>query len=162
MLSDSIQREKGYRNAENTFENKGNNEESSSGIENQEVEEEVVSENGSEAEDTQERDNDTEDDSQETESSSLETPTIFHSKSPCEHRENSNVYGTLIMKCPKCFWHDYYKISPICDHQILEERNYTKEGFLRCHDCGAVTHKNAKTLETNFYSHSKEENEEED
>ena len=162
MLSDSIQKEKGYRNAENTFENKGNNEESSSGIENQEVEEEVVSENGSEAEDTQERDNDTEDDSQETESSSLETSTIFHSRSPCEHRENSNVYGTLIMKCPKCFWHDYYKICPICDHQILEERNYTKESFLRCHDCEAVTHKNAKTLETNFYSHSKEENEEED
>ena len=122
----------------------------------------MVSENGSEAEDTQERDNDTEDDSQETESSSLETSTIFHSKSPCEHRENSNVYGTLILKCPKCFWHDYYKICPICDHQILEERKYTKEGFLRCHDCGAVTHKNAKTLETNFYSPSKEENEEED
>ena len=27
---------------------------------------------------------------------------------------------------------------------------------------GAITHKNAKTLETNFYSPSKEENEEED
>ena len=26
-----------------------------------------------------------------------------------------------------------------------------KEGFLRCHDCGAVTHKNAKTLETGAY-----------
>ena len=37
-----------------------------------------------------------------------------------------------------------------------------KEGFRRCHDCGAVTHKNAKTLETNFYSPSKEENEDED
>ena len=91
MLSDSIQKEKGYRNAENTFENKGNNEESSPGIENQEVEEEVVSENGSEAEDTQERDNDTEDDSQETESSSLETSTIFHSKSPCQ-----NIVRTLM------------------------------------------------------------------
>ena len=37
-----------------------------------------------------------------------------------------------------------------------------KEGFLRCHDFGAITHKKAKTLETNFYSPSKEENEEED
>ena len=37
-----------------------------------------------------------------------------------------------------------------------------KEGFRRCHDCGAVTHKNAKTLETNFYSPSKEENQDED
>ena len=91
-----------------------------------------------------------------------ETSTTFHSKRPCEHCENSNVYGTLIMKCPKCFWHDYYKICPICDHQIPEGRNYMKEGFRRCHDCGAVTHKNAKTLETNFYSPSKEENEDED
>ena len=124
-----------------------NNEESSSDIENQE-EEEVASENGVEAEDTQESDNDTENDSQEIESSNPETSTTFHSKSPCEHCENSNVYGTLIMKCPKCFWHDYYKSSPICDHQIPEERNYIKEGFLRCHDCGAITHKNAKTLET--------------
>ena len=33
-----------------------------------------------------------------------------------------------------------------------------KEAFLRCHDCGAVTHKNAKTLEADFYSRSKEEN----
>ena len=50
--------------------------------------------------------------------------------------------------------HDYYKICPVCDHQIPEGRNYMKEGFRRCHDCGAVTHKNAKTLEANFYSPS--------
>ena len=122
----------------------------------------MASENGVEPEGTQESDNDTENDSQETESSSPETSTTFHSKRPCEHCENSNVYGTLIMKCPKCFWHDYYKICPICDHQIPEGRNYMKEGCRRCHDCGAVTHKNAKTLETNFYSPSKEENEDED
>ena len=150
LLSDLIEKEKGYRNAENTFENKGNNEESSSGIENQEEEEEeVVSENGSEAEDTQESDNDTENDSEETESNSHETSTTFHSKNPCENCENSNVYGTLIMKCPNCSWHDSF-------HQILEERNNMKEGFLRCHDCGAVTHKNAKTLETTFYFRSKQ------
>ena len=119
-------------------------------------------ENGVEAEGTQEGDNDTENDSQETESSSPETSTTFHSKRPCEHCENSNVYRILIMKCPKCFWHDYYKIFSICDHQIPEGRNYMKEGFFRCHDCGAVTHKNAKTLETNFYSPSTEENEDED
>ena len=47
-------------------------------------------------------------------------------------------------------------------HHIPEGINYMKEGFRRCHDWGAVTHKNAKTLETNFYSPSKEENEEED
>ena len=53
-------------------------------------------------------------------------------------------------------------MSPICDHQIPEERNYIKEDFLRYHDCGAITHKNAKTLETNFHSPSKEQNEEDD
>ena len=162
LLSDLIEKEKGYQNVENTSDNESNNEESSSDIENQEEEEEVASENGVEAEDTQESDNDTENDSQEIESSSPETSTTFHSKRPCEHCENSSVYWTLIMKCPKCFWHDYYKICPICDHQIPEGRHYMKEGFLRCHDCGAVTHKNAKTLETNFYSPSTEENEEED
>ena len=120
-----------------------------------EEEEEVASENGVEAEGTQESDNDTENDSQEIESSAT-----FHSKRPCEHSENSNVYGKLIMKCPKCFKHDYYKICPICG--IPEERNYIKEGFLRCHNCGVITDKNAKTLETNFYSPSKEENDEEE
>ena len=66
------------------------------------------------------------------------------------------------MKCSKCFWNDYYKICPVCDYQIPEERSYITEGFLRCHDCGAITHKNAKTLGTDFYSPSKEENEDED
>ena len=122
----------------------------------------MASENGTEAEDIQESDNDTENDSQEIESSNPEMSTTFHSKSPCEHCENSNVYGTLIMKCPKCLWHDYYKICPICGHQIPEGKHYIKEGFLRCHDCGAVTHKNAKTLETNFYSPSTEDNDDED
>ena len=59
----------------------------------------------------------------------LATALTFHSKNPCEYCANSKVYGTLIMKCPKCFWHDYYKICPICDHQIPEERNYIEEGF---------------------------------
>ena len=62
----------------------------------------------------------------------------------------------------KCSWHDSYKICLICGHQIPEERNNMKEGFLRCHDCGLITHKNAETLETIFYSRSKEENEEDD
>ena len=127
MRSDLIEKEKGQRNSENTSDN--------------EEEEEGASENGVQV-DSQESYNDTENDhSQETESSSLETPTTFHSENPCEHCENSKVYGTLIMKGPKCFWHDYYKICPICDHQILEERNYIKEGF---HECGAITHKKLK------------------
>ena len=81
LLSDLIEKEKGYQNVENTSDNESNNEESSSDIENQEEEEEeeVASENGVEAEGTQESDNDTENDSQETESSSPETSTTFHS-----------------------------------------------------------------------------------
>ena len=159
MLSDLIEKEKDCRNNESTFEKESNVESSS---DREEEEEEIASVNGSEDEETQESDNNTENDSEETESSSPETSTTIHSENLCEHCDNSNVYGTLIMKCPKCFWHDYYKIFPICDHQIPEERNYIKEGFLRCDDCGAITHKNAKTLETNFYFPSKEENEEED
>ena len=56
----------------------------SSDIETQE--EEVASENGNEAEGTQESD-DTENDSEEKESGSLETSTTFYSKSPCEYCE---------------------------------------------------------------------------
>ena len=48
------------------------------------------------------------------------------------------------------------------ENGVETEGNYMKEGFRRCHDCGAVTHKNAKTLETNSYSPSKEEGEDED
>ena len=103
LLSDLIEKEKCYRNVENTSDNESNNEESSSDIENQEEEEEVASENSVEAEGTQESKNVTENDSQETESSNPETSTTFHSKRPREDCENSNVYGTLIMKCPKCF-----------------------------------------------------------
>ena len=156
LLSDLIEKEKGYRNAENT---ENNIAESSSDIENRY---EVASENGSEAEETQESDNDTENDSEETGSNSHETSTTFHSENSCEHCENSNVYGTLIMKCSKCSWHDSYKICSICDNQIPEERNYMKETFLWCHDCVAITHKNAKTLEATIYSHSNEENKEDD
>ena len=71
LLSDLIEKEKGYQNVENTSDNESKNEESSSDIENQQEEEEVASENGVEAEGTQESDNDTENDSQEKESSNV-------------------------------------------------------------------------------------------
>ena len=79
--------------------------------------------NGSEDEDTQESDNNTENESEETESSRPETSTTGHSENLCEHCENSNVYGTLIMKCPKCFSHDYYKICPICSKEENEKED---------------------------------------
>ena len=77
LLSDFIEKEKGYRNVENTSDNESKNEESSSDIENQEEEDEVGSENGVEAEGIQESDNGNDNDSQETESNNPETSTTF-------------------------------------------------------------------------------------
>ena len=100
----------------------------------------MASESGVE-DDSQESDNDTENDSRKTESSSLETSTTFHAENYCEHCENSKVYGTLIMKCPKCFWHVIttrfvlYAITRSPRREITSRR-----GFLRCHNCGAFTH----------------------
>ena len=54
LLSDLIEKEKGYRNVENTSDNENNNEKSSSDMENQDEDEEVGSENGVEAEGIQE------------------------------------------------------------------------------------------------------------
>ena len=99
LVFDLIEKEKDFQNSENTFENESNVESSS---DREEDGEELASVNGSGDEDTQENDNDSENDSEETESSSPEPSTVIHSENLCEHCENSNVYGTLIMKCPKC------------------------------------------------------------
>ena len=66
--------------------------------------------------------------------------------------ENPNVYKSLILECPKCSWHDYYKICPICDHQIPINIKHLKEDFSRCRDCGAITYENFKTFKRTFYS----------
>ena len=96
VLNDWIEK-KGYRKGENTSEYESKVESS-----REREEEEIASASRSETEDTQESDNDTENESEETESNSPETSTTFHSENPCEHCENSYVYGTLIMTCPKC------------------------------------------------------------
>ena len=43
-------------------------------------------------------------------------------------------------------------ICPVCEHDIpVRERNYSKDGFIRCPDCHAVGHIDPKTLqETNY------------
>ena len=74
LLSDLIEKEKGYRNNENTFQNESNVESSS---DREDEGEEIASMNGSKDEDIQESENDTEKDSQETESSTPETSTTF-------------------------------------------------------------------------------------
>ena len=97
VLNDLIEKEKGYRNGENTSEN-----ESKVEISPEREEEEIVFASRSETEDTQESDNDTENESEETESNRPETSITCHSENPSAHCENSNVYGTLIMTCRKC------------------------------------------------------------
>ena len=113
MISDLIEKEKSYRNAENTPGNESNNEESSSDIKNQEEgmtrrrrRKYVASENGVE-DDSQESGNDTENDSQETESSiALKRPPPFTLKIPvnivrplkCTGHSSLNVlnaFGTI-------------------------------------------------------------------
>ena len=74
LVSDLIEKEKGFRNNENTFENESNVESSS---DREEEGEEIASVNGSEDEDTLESDNDTENDSEETESISLKRKPSF-------------------------------------------------------------------------------------
>ena len=55
---------------------------------------------------------------------------ITRAENSCKHCENPNVYKTLILKCPKCSCHDYYKICPLCDHQIPINIKHLKEGFI--------------------------------
>ena len=97
LLNDLIEKEKGYRNAENTSDNESNNDEnwkSGGAGGGRNLEDDGVED------DSKESDKDTQNYSQETESSSPETSTTFHSENPFEHCENSNVCETLIMKCP--------------------------------------------------------------
>ena len=98
ILSDLIEKEKGYGNEENTSENESNEE---SSLDREEEGKETVSANDSEAEDSQESENDTENVSAETENNNSEKTTIFHYKNPCDHCVNSNVYGSLTMKRPR-------------------------------------------------------------
>ena len=104
LLSDLVEKKKGYRNAVNTSENESNNEDNSSDLEEGRRRKWLLK-MGVKLE--------TPKNATTKLSSSLETSTTFHSKSLCENCEDSNVYGTLVMKCPKGFWHNYYKICPI-------------------------------------------------
>ena len=52
----------------------------------------------------------------------LKRPPPFTLKIPVNiFCENSKVYGKLIMKCPNCFWHDYYK-SDLSDMRSPDPR----------------------------------------
>ena len=61
---------------------------------------------------------------------------------------NSNLYASEWLQDLPYMW-SY-------THQILEKRNYIKEGFLWCHDKGALSHmKHCKPSLTNFYQQTR-------
>ena len=39
-------------------------------------------------------------------------------KGLCCYCNGENVYERAVVKCPRCFWHDGYRICPICADQI--------------------------------------------
>lgn len=84
---------------------------------------------------------------------SKNTAQIFlKSKFTCGYCNGSNVYQSAVVRCPRCFWYDGYKLCPICAQHIpVSERKHSKDGFIRCPDCHAVKHIDPETLkETNY------------
>ena len=39
---------------------------------------------------------------------------LLKGKGPCYYCNGENVYERAVVKCPRCFWQDGYKICPIC------------------------------------------------
>ena len=109
-------------------------------------EDEIASENSREEESNEEEEgvkDILENESDETESSDSEsTLTQYKNENPCCHCENFNEYNTLIMRCPKCLWHDNFRICPICNHQIPLKRKSINEGLTHCHDCEGIKYRN--------------------
>ena len=52
--------------------------------------------------------------SEETASSEI----LLQIKGPCYYCNGEKVYERAVVKCPRCFWQDGYRICPICAHQI--------------------------------------------
>ena len=64
------------------------------------------------------------------ETASLEI--LLKGKGPCYYYCNEeNVYERAEVKCPICFWHDGYKICPICAHQIPVDRKHRRIYLVR-------------------------------
>ena len=58
--------------------------------------------------------------SEETASSEI----LLKGKGLCYYCNEENVYERAVVKCPRCFWHDGYRICPICAHQIPVDRKH--------------------------------------
>ena len=156
LLSDLLEKERGYQDKEDESGNEANDENLSDSSE----EEETSSKNSqSEVSHNSDLESDWEEDEAENSSDSVENSTIVQAKvrDPCRHCNSSHGYDTVVMKCPKCFWEDNCKVCPICDHKIPLERKHAKESLRRCYDCGAITHKDERTSKMTFYPPSDEE-----
>ena len=156
LLSDLLEKERGYQDKEDESGNEANDENLSDSSE----EEETSSENSQPEESHNSGlENDWEEEEAENSSDSVENSTIAQAKvhDPCRHCNSSHGYDTVVMKCPKCFWEDNCKVCPICDHKIPLERKHAKESLRRCYDCGAITHKDERTSKMTFYPPSDDE-----
>ena len=51
---------------------------------------------------------------------------LLKEKGPCYYCNERAV-----VKCPRCFWHDSYKICPICAHHIPVDRKHSTDGFMQ-------------------------------
>ena len=82
---------------------------------------------------------------------------LLKGKGLCCYCSGENVYERAVVKCPRCFWYDSYRICPICAHQIPVDRKHLTDGFIWCADCHAVKHIDSKTLKRIYYPPSEDE-----
>ena len=82
---------------------------------------------------------------------------LLKGKGPCYYCNGENVYQRAVVKCSRCFWHDGYKICPICAHQIPVDRNHSVDRFIWCADCHAVKHIDSETLKKTHYPPSEDQ-----
>ena len=107
LLSDFLEKEKEYRDNEDSENNKEQSTDSEKG-------EETASEN-SQSQETENRDLEVES-GLKVENSDHESATFIKEKelNPCQHCEGSSVYHTAVMKCRKCFCHGNHEIKLPC------------------------------------------------
>ena len=101
----------------------------------------------SDGEESQTESNDGESDNESGQEGSIEK----ESSIPYHHCQSWNMSATVVVKCPRCFWHDNFFICPICGYDIPVDIKHIKEAFACCNDCGATCHENMKTSKVSLY-----------
>ena len=82
---------------------------------------------------------------------------LLKGKGLCYYCNGENICERAVVKCPRSFWYDGYRICPICAHQIPVDRKHLTDGFIWCADCHVVKHINSKTLKRPHYPPSEDE-----